>query len=105
MSPETKAGVAVWGASGRMGSEVVRLLESHPQLELVQAVASPDSRKLGRIASGSVALTAAGPLDPRARVVVDFSTPASMEGLLKCALAAGCPVVSGTTGLDASQKQ
>src|SRR5262249_49640407 len=34
-----------------------------------------------------------------------FSTPASMEGLLKCALAAGCPVVSGTTGLDASQKQ
>jgi hypothetical protein len=48
MSPETETGVALWGATGRMGSEVMRLLPAEPGLRLVQAVVSPSPRRRAR---------------------------------------------------------
>ena len=74
--------VAVFGARGRMGSEVVRAVEAAEGLELVAAVDVGDDR---------AAVEAA-------EVVVDFTHPdAVMENIAWCAQR-GIHVVVGTTG-------
>ena len=74
--------VAVFGARGRMGSEVVRAVEAAEGLELVAAVDVGDDR---------AAVEAAG-------VVVDFTHPdAVMANIAWCAQR-GIHVVVGTTG-------
>jgi 4-hydroxy-tetrahydrodipicolinate reductase len=105
MSPESNIRLALWGASGRMGSEILRLIQGNPGFELVQAAVSPGSRRLGQSASDAVPFAAPGALDPRAEVVLDFSTPGSLGELLALAAAAGRPVVSGTTGLEAGHRR
>jgi 4-hydroxy-tetrahydrodipicolinate reductase len=91
----SRAPVAVWGAGGRVGREVVSALEAHPTLRLGVAV--------GR---------AQDPLDPdllselsRCVGVIDFSLPEAQPALLSAlrALAARghpLPLASGVTGLD-----
>lgn len=77
-------GITVFGASGRMGRELLRLIELAPDLGLRGSIAgAPDS-------DDAVAA---------ADVVVDFSTPAGCQSALRACLAHGTPLVSGTTGL------
>lgn len=78
--------VAVLGAKGRMGSEVVKAVEASPGLTLVDALDVGDSIEN---------ITKSG-----AHVVVDFTTPDSVMSNLEFLINAGINVVVGTTGFD-----
>jgi 4-hydroxy-tetrahydrodipicolinate reductase len=78
--------VAVLGARGRMGSEVVKAVEATDGLALVAALDLGDS--LDQL-KGSAA-----------HVVVDFTTPDSVMSNLEFLINNGMNVVVGTTGFD-----
>ena len=78
--------VAVLGARGRMGSEVVKAVEATDGLALVAALDLGDS--LDKL-KGSAA-----------HVVVDFTTPDSVMNNLEFLINNGINVVVGTTGFD-----
>ena len=101
--------VAVFGAAGRMGSEVCRAVASAEDLELVAAVdparaGAPLSAVAGvetgalSCAADPSALAAAG-----AEVAVDFTTAAVAPANLAWCAANGIHAVSGTTGLSAGE--
>lgn len=78
--------VAVLGALGRMGAQVVRAVEQDSDLELAAALDAGDDL---------AALTSSG-----AQVAVDFTHPdAVMDNLSRC-VEAGVHAVVGTTGFD-----
>ena len=78
--------VAVLGARGRMGSEVVKAVEATDGLALVAALDMGDSLEQLK---GSAA-----------HVVVDFTTPDSVMSNLEFLINNGINVVVGTTGFD-----
>lgn len=78
--------VAVLGARGRMGSEVVKAVEATEGLAIVAALDLGDS--LDQL-KGSAA-----------NVVVDFTTPDSVMSNLEFLINNGINVVVGTTGFD-----
>jgi 4-hydroxy-tetrahydrodipicolinate reductase len=78
--------VAVLGARGRMGSEVVKAVEAAEGLALVAALDMGDS--LEQLKSSA------------AHVVVDFTTPDSVMANLEFLIDNGMNVVVGTTGFD-----
>jgi 4-hydroxy-tetrahydrodipicolinate reductase len=75
--------VAVFGARGRMGSEVVRAVEAADDLQLVASLDAGDEPDL----SG-------------ADVAVDFTSPDAVMGNLRACVDAGAHAVVGTTGFD-----
>jgi len=81
--------VAVLGARGRMGSEVVKAVEAAEGLALVAALDMGDSLEQLK---GSAA-----------HVVVDFTTPDSVMANLEFLIDHGINVVVGTTGFDDSK--
>lgn len=81
--------VAVLGAKGRMGSEVVKSVEEAAGLTLVDALDVGDPIEN---------ITKSG-----AHVVVDFTTPDSVMKNLEFLINAGINVVVGTTGFDDSK--
>ena len=81
--------VAVLGARGRMGSEVVKAVEATEGLTLVAALDMGDSLEQLK---GSAA-----------HVVVDFTTPDSVMANLEFLIDNGINVVVGTTGFDDSK--
>jgi 4-hydroxy-tetrahydrodipicolinate reductase len=102
--------LAVVGASGRMGRAVLRL--AHEQgVEVVCAVGATDvGRDAGELAGiGATGLCVVDGLaaleHARADVVVDFSAPGATLALAPVAAAAGCAIVSGTTGLEAGARE
>ena len=78
--------VAVLGARGRMGSEVVKAVEATEGLALVAALDLGDS--LDQLKDSAVS------------VVVDFTTPDSVMSNLEFLINNGINVVVGTTGFD-----
>jgi 4-hydroxy-tetrahydrodipicolinate reductase len=78
--------VAVLGARGRMGSEVVKAVEASDGLALVAALDMGDSLEQLK---GSAA-----------HVVVDFTTPDSVMNNIEFLINNGINVVVGTTGFD-----
>ena len=78
--------VAVLGARGRMGSEVVKAVEAAEGLALVAALDMGDS--LDQLKGSAV------------HVVVDFTTPDSVMGNLEFLINNEINVVVGTTGFD-----
>ncbi len=79
--------VAVFGARGRMGAEVIAAVTAAPDLELVAAVDVGDDR------------TAVEAAD----VVVDFTHPDAVLGNIAWCLQRGIHVVVGTSGFDAER--
>ncbi|WP_371432823.1 4-hydroxy-tetrahydrodipicolinate reductase [Novosphingobium sp.] len=78
------ARIGIIGSEGRMGQA------------LRAAVAAAGHDLAGGIDRGGDALALARASD----VLVDFSAPAALEGNLDAAVAAGVPIVVGTTGLE-----
>ncbi len=78
--------VAVLGAKGRMGAEVVKAVESASDLSLVAALDLGDSLET-LIGTG-------------VQVAVDFTTPDAVMGNLDFLIKNGINVVVGTTGFD-----
>lgn len=79
--------VAVLGANGRMGAEVVKAVTAAPGMSLVAALDIGDSLEQ---------LKTSG-----AKVVVDFTTPDSVMANLDFLINNGINAVVGTTGFDA----
>jgi len=78
--------VAVLGARGRMGAEVVRAVQASEDLDLVAAYDVGEA----------VDLT-------QAEVAVDFTHPDAVMGNLRTCVEAGVHAVVGTTGFDAGR--
>jgi 4-hydroxy-tetrahydrodipicolinate reductase len=81
--------VAVSGARGRVGREIVAALEAQPGFECAAAVDVGDD-------------LAAALRDARAEVLVDFSVPAAALGNALTAVEHGVRPVVGTTGMGAA---
>lgn len=81
--------VAVLGAKGRMGAEVVKAVEADPGMSLIAALDMGDSLDQ-LIGSGT-------------HVVVDFTTPDSVMANLDFFVNNGINVVVGTTGFNATK--
>ncbi|HWC13396.1 MAG TPA: 4-hydroxy-tetrahydrodipicolinate reductase [Actinomycetota bacterium] len=80
--------VGVFGAQGRMGSEVCRAVQADDELELVAQVDENDDPRAF--------------VDAGATVAVDFTTPDAVLANIRFCVDNGIHVVVGTTGLSAS---
>jgi len=102
--------VAVTGAGGRMGREVVKMVLEDPELQLAAAI---DPTQAGTDAGMLVGLNASGVrihqdlelalVESRAQVMVDFTTPQSVLNNTKTAINLGVRPVIGTTGFSPEQ--
>lgn len=103
---ERSISVAVCGAAGRMGREVVRAVHEAPDLRLVAAVDRVEQgRDAGEMAQcGSTGVPIRANLEEalaeaQPDVLVDFTEPSVVLGNVRTALAHGVSPVVGTTGL------
>jgi 4-hydroxy-tetrahydrodipicolinate reductase len=76
------------GANGRMGRALQALVREDARFDLVAAINATDQWRDA----------------PKLDVVVDFSSPAGFDAALAHCVAQNVALVSGTTGLDASQR-
>ncbi|WP_410768389.1 4-hydroxy-tetrahydrodipicolinate reductase [Fontibacillus sp. BL9] len=103
--------VAVAGAAGRMGKEVVKMVLEDPDLSLVAAIGQPDDE--GIDAGALVGLHNCGVrlssdlelalVESKPQVMVDFTTPASAYDNTALAIKHGVAPVVGTTGFTTEQ--
>jgi 4-hydroxy-tetrahydrodipicolinate reductase len=106
-------GVAVIGAGGRMGREVIRAVAAEDRARVAAAVERSGHETFGTDAHVLVGLPACDVLvsdDLTAAlaasdVAVDFSSPSTTASLAESAAGAGCPMVTGVTGLSDQQRE
>lgn len=93
--------VLIHGANGRMGLAVLRLAGADAAFDVVGAV----SRSIDAHVADGIRRFAASELQgvPVFDAAIDFSQPDGFDAILGLCLARGKPLVSGTTGLTASQ--
>lgn len=85
-----KIKVGLVGASGRMGQELAKVIDSNPRCELYYPLGRHekwDSKKGAEV-----------------DVWIDFSSPEALPDVLKRAAASNTPVVCGTTGFSKKEK-
>jgi 4-hydroxy-tetrahydrodipicolinate reductase len=95
------------GATGRMGVNILRELPQYAGLKLCGAVASEGSRAIGEDAAARLGLPPLGvrigstlpPLLRGAGLAIDFSSARAAPATLAACVAAGVPLLLGTTGL------
>jgi 4-hydroxy-tetrahydrodipicolinate reductase len=97
--------IAVVGAAGRMGREVVRAALEDEAFELVGGVVKPGAEELGAdlgelCGGGRAGVTATEVPPEEAEALIEFTTPEATVGHLTY----GEPVVIGTTGLTEEQR-
>ena len=105
--------IAISGAAGRMGIALIRALSAHPRLELVAAGIRPGTGSLVRSQFEHAGVSFAGDLlveQPAALfsaadAVIDFSAPEHAVGLAGLAASQKKILISGTTGLNSTQKE
>ncbi len=104
--------IGIHGASGRMGTRLIQLIQDDPALRLAAALERPGHPRLGDDAgtlcglqplgvSLQAALSADVPLD----AMIDFSVPAGTLALAGACRARGIPLVVGTTGMEPEEKR
>jgi 4-hydroxy-tetrahydrodipicolinate reductase len=99
--------IALHGATGRMGQSVVRVVHERGTCQIVGAVAAPDDphqgRDVGEVAGvGVIGVTVTSDVSAGllgADMIIDFSAVAALAPLVKAAVRAKLPLVSGTTGI------
>lgn len=105
----TEVAVGIVGSGGRMGRMLVQAVHAQAGCVLVAASEKEESDLIDRDA-GDVAgvgplgvpiVGAAAPLFQPGRVVIDFTRPEVTLSHMDHAVAAGVPLVIGTTGFDA----
>lgn len=87
--------IGILGASGRMGQAVARAIET----SAAELSGGADRAGTTGTIGGHPIGTDAGALAADCDVLVDFSAPAGMGEHLDAAVAAGVPILIGTTGL------
>jgi 4-hydroxy-tetrahydrodipicolinate reductase len=104
--------IAINGAAGRMGVELLKALHQTPNCEIAAAIVRAASGWVGEPLS--VALGRSAPtldfsatLDPDVAVdvLIDFSTPEAFDTALAIAVERRIPFVCGTTGFDRAHMQ
>lgn len=80
--------IGIYGSAGRMGRVIAQIAEEEGATIAGGVDAGDDADALARTAD----------------VLVDFSTPSALEAHLAAAVAAGTPIVIGTTGLAAQHQ-
>lgn len=96
--------ILVHGASGRMGKALLRIAAEDSALVVVAAIVGrPPSQRVveGVPYFAASELAGAPPFD----VAVDFSLSHGFSAILQLCVQRAAPLVSGTTGLDAAQRQ
>lgn len=104
--------LAVLGVGGRMGRAVLAALDELPHAVLSGASGSAGSQWIGQDASAcapgkarNVVIAAdAATAVKGATAAIDFTLPAATSANLRACVAAGCPLVIGTTGHDAATR-
>ncbi|MBL9092237.1 MAG: 4-hydroxy-tetrahydrodipicolinate reductase [Planctomycetaceae bacterium] len=100
--------IAFHGAAGRMGQRLVALASADKSFQVVGALESSQHPKQGQDAGAlagvgaigvPISTSLAGPCD----VVIDFSVPKAVPGIVAACLASGTPLVVATTGLEAEE--
>jgi 4-hydroxy-tetrahydrodipicolinate reductase len=91
--------ICLAGATGHVGQELVKAILVAPDLQLVSAVGRRGAgQQLGDVTvEGTLAAALAR---SRADVVIDYTHPDAVKGHVQEAVAAGCHVVIGTSGLS-----
>lgn len=100
--------IAILGVSGRMGRALLTAIDETPGAVLSGASVSANSRWIGKDAGAPSAAAArnvviaadAAAAVRGANVVIDFTLPEATAANVQACLAAGCPMVIGTTGHD-----
>jgi 4-hydroxy-tetrahydrodipicolinate reductase len=91
--------IAVHGATGRMGRELVGLIVQDPDLRLTGAITRPGSPALDRSPSrGTPPYVDLEHWGGEARVMIDFSHPDALPALTRACRQRQVALVSGTTG-------
>lgn len=104
--------VAVIGASGRMGREIIRLVSAHDEMTLGYALVGRDSACKGHDAGTLAGLPPLGVMvqdvdmlqgieRAQVDVLIDFSRPEGTAAVLEAAASRGFPTVVGTTAWEA----
>jgi 4-hydroxy-tetrahydrodipicolinate reductase len=104
--------VGVHGATGRMGTRLIHLIAADPALKLAAALVRDGHPDIGQDASARAGLPAEGVLlSPSllavtaVDVMIDFSLPTAVKGLVECCRTWKIPLVVGTTGLEPEQRR
>lgn len=93
--------LAIHGGAGRVGRLLVDLALADPRFELAAVLVRPDSPLAGSAAHARSPLPFTTEWPETVDVVVDFSLPAALPGVLEqVRRRPGCALVCGTTGLD-----
>lgn len=101
--------VGIHGATGRMGTRLIQLIQADPDLTLGSAIDRPGHPGVGADVGPLVGLGPLGvPLEAGVTkpvdVMVDFSGPAATLALAAACAERGIPLVVGTTGFAPDQK-
>jgi len=102
--------IAIHGAAGRMGRQLLQAVAERPSAELTEAFETPDHAAIGQdssLLSGGApsTVTVLDTIDPEQQhfdVVVDFTVPAATLNLLDKLGTSKKAAVIGTTGLDST---
>lgn len=109
----TSVKIAVLGASGRMGQQLIKVILAESGCDLVAAVTHSQSSSLGEDVGTLIGQTEAGlsfthdltAAAKAADVLVDFSLPQALADNLTVAKQSRTPIVICTTGLSEQQNQ
>lgn len=101
--------IAVHGAAGRMGQRVVALCLADAEITLAAAIDNASHPKIGAdvglLCGADDAGVAIGPeLPSDVDVVIDFSLPEAVDGILHRCVESQVPLVIATTGLTEEQE-
>ena len=97
--------LALVGAAGAMGRQIIKGLREHSAIELIAALESGSGPECGRPVEG-LELRYSADLSAgisQSDGVIDFSTPESSVEAMKVAANLGKPILIGTTGHSAAQ--
>lgn len=102
--------VAIHGATGRMGTRLIQLIQADRGLCLGAAVERPDHPRLGEDAGtacglGSLGVPLSSTLDVPVDVAIDFSLPKATLGFARVCAQRGVPLVVATTGFEPEQRR
>jgi 4-hydroxy-tetrahydrodipicolinate reductase len=103
--------VAVFGATGRMGQTLCRLIAESADLQLAGAATEPGHASIGQDAGhiagvrslGVVLTDNASAAVADCQVAIDFTLPVAVPVNVAACVASGTALVMGTTGLSAEQ--
>ncbi len=95
--------IAVVGAAGRMGKEIIKEVLARDGCSIVGAVDSPDHPMIGSempTGSGVVVKRTLGEIDKTPSVVIDFSAPPALKSTAEYCSEVGCSLLCGSTSLS-----